>query len=717
MLIRKILISPSCFFFCLEEELLSIRELQNKNENYNDFLIARFVDEDFTSVANNKILIWGIFEDFANNGLNLLDCKYDFVGFNVKMLEKESFLLVNRGERLSAERISETLLGKISIFNEKIVNNPKAPLHYRNLPYYCYRMNNCLGQGLKLEEVLFQNRDNGMIMSSEYKEKDNIILELAVDMQFYDGFISKDLLEEIAFALREEMISLIEVNFFGYSMLLVLNESLRTRRIRVKKEIYEKVFNEIYSCKEIIEKNEIEQPELIFIEDNGIFFDQYQNLKIEKILLLDFARKRPVPLNHSSLAILKALEEKNKLDVVNSDLSNLMIKYQSNLFLKMKSDLFSPFPETIASLSHKGDLRNKIKPADFTCYQQFNRLSFFEKCRLENISFPYDIFFRMLIDNYSYRLLKDIRDKASYCPFEHFNSFYAIPDPENQLVKQEAFLQISIDGKKEILIGDLLIFREFSIDPYEVRVLHAKEKNTLSSYVNVLIVSREFFLELDKYMKTPYIYSNRFLVLKDQRMKFEEVQKDQGFLNKIAAVYDLAMQRFNETDSDFCIRLPNVKNYFLDQISNKMAWDYKIQHLIFLKEQTSKLFKETKFGKFMVPYIKAIFSCYLCQFETNENTLNEVYPDFLKERVKKGKEKMIFERSLNLEGTLYGDALNESLKFDKQSAWEKGFVYDFSQAYYDEQFFHELDDKKSIEYIIEVSFNLYIFLVKYLILL
>ena len=174
MNVRKVLITTSGLVsYFMPEPIIEIGELSRYRKDYKLFLLAGFCDEDFSPISNQKLLLWGFYHDFLQSELLILDRPYDFLGFSAKMSQKSLFLLLARKEKLNANKILDNLFGNVSVLQEQVVYDPNCPLHYKNLIYFCQRMNNCLTQGLKLEDCLTKNLD--LAYSELYKDVKIII--------------------------------------------------------------------------------------------------------------------------------------------------------------------------------------------------------------------------------------------------------------------------------------------------------------------------------------------------------------------------------------------------------------------------------------------------------------------------------------------------------------------------------------------------------------
>ena len=703
MLIKKILVSPTNIRFCHEEELLTIRELENSKHNYNQFLLVKFVDEDMTPFYNEQLINWAIFQSFLEKPIKILDKTYELVGFNTKLLNKQAFLAVSKDLKISAEKIRENLLGKLSIVNDKLINQPTIPLHFINLPYYCYRMSNCLGLGLKLGEIIDESLD---------KSQMTINLELTKNEEELEGMISQDLLQEISIKLNYNHISALEVNFFGYHMILVLKEDLCPRTIRVHKSIYERIFYEIFSTEELLDKSMKHSLNLTENEENNTFFDpmQTQTFDMKDIIVLNLTRPQHSFLNNHLIAILMSLEDEKKIEWKPFDFSNYLIFYQKELLQTIRE--FSKkhlFLTIISKTLNKNPLKLIIKPKEYEIYEKFNIYTFFQKMQENNIEFEGDIFHKMLTDSYYSALLKEFRSKACYQPFDHMYSLMYTKDPFGLLKGNQAFLQIEKE-KNEVLKGKFLILREFSIDPVDIHILEgiASPSHRYNVFYNILIVSVEMYIEIEKTLKSPYKYSNNLIVIKSKEMFFTEnllkTDDSKGIQDKMRAIYDLAIERINNHDSNDFIRISNICNFFIYQISNKDLKRYKIEHSKLLAENRAYLFKSLSKegynqarGDVLTMYINSIFSCYLGRIDQKHMVFSRDFPDFLKDYIRINENRSYkFNVSLAVEGLLYREILKEIALCNKNSDFDDSsdnFCYEFSQTHYDKELASKLTEE------------------------
>lgn len=730
---KKVLITPTHLVFCEEEPGLLINELEvyrKENKKFKDFLIASFVDEDFNGISSNPLICWTIFREKMQRPLNLLGKEFEFVGFSAKMLRKHAFLLVYNGKMLK-RRIYQGLLGALEQRVDRIEENPLAPAHYRNLPYYCYRMNNCLAQGVKLMDLLTKNCLP-------------LRLELA-DSQVNEGYISKDLLKVISQYFNEPSIAYLRVNFFGKTMGLLLNEGLGPRTLRVKKSIYEQVFKEVFFCEEFIAKSAGKR--VLDLEEvtgfKGIFLEKEGSLDVGKIIVMDFAKKKRGFLSYYSINMFSHLEENNKLDFESSeDFPNFLLKYQkklySQLLIKNTSEVF--IDKNLVKTLNKTDLSTRLSPEDYQDYQKCDFYRLFEQIKKNPAVFQHDVFFSLLKDTYISSFLQEYRRKASFSPFKHHYFLPIVPDPTNQIEPQEAFLQVNGPEEKDFVIlqGDLLIYRDFAIIHQEFRLLQAKDFASLRNYANVLVVNEKTYQNLVNLSPCPYNLEDKFHVVNDNRMKLGGVDHslkiDEDFLKDLEQFYRIATKKFNENNKEKsneneneeniddeslkslppCVLQGDVCAFFLERLAKNKEKTYKQQHLSFVIGFLEKIIGKNVARKdieslkniWFLPYLQELFACYCGLFETNIPKINNIIYNFFEHKVK---QRQIIEECYRIEGLLYTETLGSIEKFDKGTVAIKGnyeekqsMRYEFAQTHYDEDFYCILQDEDLVESLLKV---------------
>lgn len=579
--LRKLLVTPSCIYFQFHDQLFPFRNLEKYKKHYENFLLIKFVDENFSFHSNQTLINWTENREFIQSKFSLLRERYYFLGFSNKLLGKKTFLAAAKFN----SKIEKFLFGNLDPGEEvkfaETAPKKSEPKHLYCLPHYCQRVSNCLDQGLMFNEIIGE------------KFCDSIFFDITDDQDERDLGVSQDILVEIAKFFNNEFISAVEVSFFGHHKLLIQNEEIKERTIRINRIFYENLIKEIFydnidklpslSSNISVLSSKLEKKEE---SKSRIEVDETENknvLKAGLIIIIAISELEPGFLDYHKIYMLGELKNANTFLKLEKELLNTI---EQNFIKKriMLKYYFSYYKNRIKFLMN-------FKNLNFKPFQFYN---FIDTLNKNNLMMENDAFFEMMNETYYNVLYNKLLRHGNHLFLKNIYYLFCIRDPFGVLKEDEIFLQIynQENQSTNILEGTAMIMRSHEIDINDIRRKNLANNSKLHHFYNVVVYSDlkneknendSSQLEFE-ILKNPYRADNKFLLLHDPDLEFKN---EAGVLRKIFPneIYEKFPVKENEK-----LKITLAIDFFIHVIENQRAKQFKYMYEAFAEYMSHKMY-------------------------------------------------------------------------------------------------------------------------------